>query len=54
VAVRTLKRALILLLTDEGYKDTEIAERVGVNVTTKKPALDLAPKGLPALPSAIF
>jgi transposase len=34
VAVRTFKRAQILLLTDEGYKDTEIAERVGVNVTT--------------------
>jgi len=34
VAVRTFKRAQILLLSNEDYKDSEIAERVGVNATT--------------------
>jgi transposase len=34
VAVRHYKRSQILLLSDEGYKDTEIAERVGVAVAT--------------------
>jgi len=34
VAVRTFKRAQILLLSNEDYKDNEIAQRVGVNVTT--------------------
>jgi len=34
VAVRIYKRSQILLLSDEGYKDTEIGERVGVGVAT--------------------
>jgi transposase len=34
VAVRIYKRSQIVLLSDEGYKDTEIAERVGVGVAT--------------------
>jgi len=34
VAVRQFKRSQILLLSDEGYKDQEIAERVGVGVAT--------------------
>ena len=34
VAVRQFKRSQILLLSDQGYKDQEIAERVGVGVAT--------------------
>ena len=34
VQVRVYKRACILLLADEGYKDAEITERVGVSRTT--------------------
>jgi len=34
VAVRIYKRAQILLLSNEGYKDTEIGEGVGVGVAT--------------------
>lgn len=34
VAVRTFKRSQILLLSESGYKDQEIAERVGVHITT--------------------
>ena len=34
VGVRVYKRACILLLTDEGLKDAEIAKRVGVSRTT--------------------
>jgi transposase len=34
VVVRKYKRSQILLLSDEGYKDTEIGERVGVGVAT--------------------
>lgn len=34
VAVRTFKRSQILLLSEQGYKDQIIAERVGVSVAT--------------------
>ena len=34
VAVRTFKRSQILLLSEQGYKDRIIAERVGVSVAT--------------------
>jgi transposase len=34
VAVRTFKRSQVLLLSEQGYKDQDIAERVGVHVTT--------------------
>ncbi len=34
VAVRQFKRCQLLLLSDAGYKDQEIAERVGVGVAT--------------------
>lgn len=34
IAVRLFKRSQILLLSDAGYKDEDIAERVGVHVTT--------------------
>jgi transposase len=34
LAVRTFKRAQILRLSESGYKDQEIAERVGVSVAT--------------------
>jgi predicted ArsR family transcriptional regulator len=34
VAVRQFKRSQILLLSDQGYKDQDIAEQVGVSVAT--------------------
>lgn len=34
VAVQTFKRAQILLLSEQGYKDQSIAERVGVSIAT--------------------
>ena len=34
VAVRTVKRSQILLLSEQGYKDQTIAERVGVSIAT--------------------
>lgn len=34
VQVRVYKRACVLLLADEGYKDAEITERVGTSRTT--------------------
>lgn len=33
-AVRTFKRSQILLLNEQGYKDSVIAERVGVSIAT--------------------
>lgn len=34
VAVRMFKRSQVLLLSEQGYKDQDIAERVGVSVAT--------------------
>ncbi len=48
VAVRRYKRAQILLLSDAGYKDQAIAERVGVHVTTvERTRQKFAQVGLP-------